>query len=366
MAITMKIFSAPEKVTLNTTNRCNLKCLYCGVSSTKNAPGDLTLGEWKTLVDELAQIKVFNLLISGGEPFIRTDFYALLQHILQYPFRVSINTNATLIDEKVVSLLSGNRRLENIQISLDGADSGTHDYIRGQGSFKKILKGTGLLQKYHIPFSFYVVVCRNNRDHIKEIVDLAQKVRASQITFSTLLPQGSAIKNFQALSLTFSEQKNVEAQLRQLKKSYPRLIGGSLIQTIQWMDKVSQLPDAEKSEKQVNTISSCGGGVSECAVRPEGWVIPCDRMWDYKVGNIKEASFTSIWQEAEGFLNLRRRYSRRMDSFEECKNCTYIDVCKGGCPAIPYNLGKGFDGWDPLSCYKVFNGQKKMTLLEPC
>jgi len=313
----MKIFSAPEKVTLNTTNRCNLKCLYCGVSSTKNAPGDLSLEEWQTLVDELAQIKVFNLLISGGEPFIRADFFALLQHILQYPFRISINTNATLIDEKVVSLLSGNRRLENIQISLDGADSSTHDYIRGQGSFKKILQGMGLLQQYQIPFSFYVVVCRNNSNHLKEIVDLARNVGAMQITFSTLLPQGSAIDNFQALSLTFSEQKQVEAELRRLKKFYPRFIGGSLIQTIQWMDNLSRLPQAETSKKQVNTISSCGGGVSECSVRPEGWVIPCDRMWGYTVGNIKEASFTSIWQEAEGFLNLRQRYSRRMDSFEE-------------------------------------------------
>ena len=235
----MKIFSAPEKVTLNTTNRCNLRCLYCGVSSTKNAPGDLRLAEWKSLVDELARIKVFNLLISGGEPFMRADFFELLQHILQYPFRISINTNATLIDEKIVSLLSANRRLENIQISLDGADSSTHDYIRGQGSFKKILKGIGLLQKYHIPFSFYVVVCRNNRDHLEKIVDLAQKVNASQITFSALLPQGSAIENFQTLNLTFSEQKKVEAELRQLKKSYPRLIGGSLIHPLNGLDQGS-------------------------------------------------------------------------------------------------------------------------------
>ena len=94
-------------------------------------------------------------------------------------------------------------------------------------------------------------------------------------------------------------------------------------------------------------------------------MIPCDRMWDYTVGNVKEASFTSIWQEAEGFLNLRKRFSRRLDSFKECKNCAYTDVCKGGCPAIPYNLGQGFDGWDPLSCYKVFSGQKKSVLVDP-
>ena len=362
----MKIFSAPEKVTLNTTNRCNLKCLYCGVSSTKNAPGDLTLNEWKHLIDELARIKVFNILISGGEPFIRADFFELLHHLLLYRFRISINTNGTLINEKVVTLLSGNGRLENIQVSLDGADSRTHDYIRGQGTFKKILKGIELLQKYQIPFSFYVVVCRNNLDRIREIIDFALKVKASQITFSDLLPQGSAIENFKTLNLSFAEQKKVETELRQLKQSYPRLVGGSLVQTIQWMDTISRLPKSKKSPKHINKISSCGGGITECAVRPEGWVIPCDRMWDYKVGNIKEASFTSIWQEAEGFTNLRKRYSRRMDSFEECINCVYTDVCKGGCPAIPYNLGQGFDGWDPLSCYKVFSGQKKVALIKPC
>jgi SynChlorMet cassette radical SAM/SPASM protein ScmE len=362
----MKIFSAPEKVTLNTTNRCNLNCLYCGVSATKNAPGDLTLEEWKILVDELAQIRVFNILISGGEPFIRKDFSALLKHILQYPFRVSINTNGTLFSENIISLLSGNKRLENIQISLDGADAGTHDYIRGQGSFKKIVDGIQLLQKYHLPFSFYVVVCRNNCDRLRQIVRFARKIGASQLTFSTLLPQGSAIENFQALNLSFAEQKTVETQLRQLKKNYPKLVGGSLIQTIQWMDKISCLPKSGLKTENANKISSCGGSVSECAVRPEGWVIPCDRMWDYTVGNVKETTFQYLWREAEGFKIFRRRYSRRMDSFEECRKCEYRDVCKGGCPAVPYNLGRGIDGWDPLSCYKVFTGQKKLSLLEKC
>ena len=44
----------------------------------------------------------------------------------------------------------------------------------------------------------------------------------------------------------------------------------------------------------------------------------------------------------------------------ECKGCGYVCVCRGGCPAIPYNLGTGIDGWDPHSCYKVFIGEKQM------
>jgi SynChlorMet cassette radical SAM/SPASM protein ScmE len=360
----MKVFSAPQKVTLNITNRCNLNCLYCAVSSTKNAPGDLTLAEWKAVVDELALIKVFHLLISGGEPFVRSDFAAILKHILQLPFRISINTNGTRIDKDAVLLLAETNRLDNIQISLDGPNAKIHDYIRGHGSFGNIMQGIRLLQQYKIPFSFFVVVCRNNLKHLKQIVLFSKKVGAAQIAFCNLLPQGSAIKHFKDLNLSFGEQKEAEAELRRLKKSFPALVGGSLVQTIERMDAISGIPASEHTPEVANKITSCGGSISECSIRPEGWVIPCDRLWGYKVGNVKEDTFQSIWLHSEGFRNFRTRYSLRLDSFEECKNCLYTDVCKGGCPAMPYNLGKGIDGWDPLSCYKVFSGQKKISLIE--
>ncbi len=359
----MKVFSAPQKVNLNITNRCNLNCVYCAVSATKNAPGDLSLDEWKAVVDELAQIKVFHLLISGGEPFIRPDFASILKYILQLPFRISINTNGTCMDEDAVLLLAETNRLDNIQISLDGHNAKIHDYIRGKGSFGKMMQGIQLLQQYEIPFSFFVVVCRNNFEHLKEIVLFSKKVGAAQIAFCNLLPQGSAIKHFKDLNLSFGEQKHAEAQLRRLKKSYPDLVGGSLVQTIEWMNAISRTPPTEQTPKIPNKITSCGGSISECSIRPEGWVIPCDRLWDCKVGNVREDSFQSIWLHSEGFRNFRMRYSRRLDSFEECKNCIYTGVCKGGCPAIPFNLGRGIDGWDPLSCYQVYSGQKNYPSL---
>jgi len=133
----MKVFSAPQKVNLNITNSCNLNCVYCAVSATKNVPGDLSLDEWKAVVDELAQLKVFHLLISGGEPFIRPDIVSILTYILQLPFRISINTNGTCMDEAAVLPLAETNRLDNFQISLDGPNADVHDYIRGKGSFAK-------------------------------------------------------------------------------------------------------------------------------------------------------------------------------------------------------------------------------------
>jgi len=353
----MKVLSAPEKVTLNITNRCNLHCLYCAVSSTKNDPGDLSLEEWKKVIDELARIKVFNLIISGGEPFIRPDFYKILKHILKYHFRLSINTNGTLLDEEVLSLLAQSRRLDNIQVSLDGPNSTVHDYIRGDGTFEMLMETIRILRRWKVPFSFFVVVCRNNKDYLRKIVRLSKKLKASQITFSPLVPQGSALSHLDDLFLSFEEQKKVEEKLRQLKKGHPRLVGGSLMQGIEMMDQISKIDVLKRSPGDMNRITSCGGSVSECSIRPEGWVIPCDRLWDYKVGNIKEETFHSIWLHSNGFDHFRKRYSRSIDSFKECQDCFYTNVCRGGCPAIPYNLGMGIDGWDPLSCYRVFKGE---------
>ena len=353
----MKVLSAPQKVTLNITNKCNINCLYCAVSPTKNDAGDLTLKEWKVVIDELARIKVFHLVISGGEPFMRQDLANLLEHIFNHHFRVSINTNGTLFNEEVLSLVSGSRRLDNIQVSIDGPELKVHDFIRGRGTFEKAVDGIKTLRRKKIPFSIFVVVCRNNKDHLKEIVRLAKKQGAKQVTFSPLLPQGSALAHLDDLFLSFKEQKKIEEELRHLKKKYPKLVTGSLMQVIQNMDRISQITVPEDKALNSNKITSCGGSVTECAIRPEGWVIPCDRLWDHKVGNVKQKPFQSIWLHSEGFQQFRKRYSRRIDSFEECRGCEYTDMCRGGCPAIPYNMGKGIEGWDPFSCYKVFKGE---------
>jgi SynChlorMet cassette radical SAM/SPASM protein ScmE len=354
----LKVFSAPQKVTLNLTNRCNLSCLYCGVSSTKNEPGDLSLEEWKSVIDELARIKVFHLLLSGGEPFTRPDLLQMLEHISAYPFRISINTNGTLFDEEVLSFLSVFKRLDDVQVSLDGAMPVVHDRIRGKGSFERSMEGVRQLERRHIPFGFFVVVCRNNKDHLEEILKLSAALGASRVTFSSLLPQGSALSHWGELSLSHEEQKRVEGDLRRLKREYPRLVGGSLVQTIEWMDQISEMDIPGGPAGAASRITSCGGSLRECSVRPDGWVIPCDRLWNYTAGNVRDTPFQAIWLHSEAFRDFRMRYDRSMEFYEECRDCRFLGVCRGGCPAVPYNTGRGIQGWDPLSCYKVFVGQK--------
>jgi SynChlorMet cassette radical SAM/SPASM protein ScmE len=360
----MKVLSAPEKVTLNLTNRCNLNCLYCAVSATKNAPGDLALEQWQSIIDELARIKVFHLAISGGEPFLCRSLLSILVHIHRHPFRVSINTNATRMDEKILSYLSCSKRLDYIQVSLDGPNAEVHDQIRGLGSFKQLVKGVDLLRSYDIPFFYYVVVHKSNQRHIGEMVRFGRSTGASQVAFSTLVPQGNALGHLNELLLPYDDQKQVEDEMRRLKNRYPHFVGGTLVQAIEWMDAITRRAGSRSTVGGVNIVTSCGGSISECAIRPDGGVIPCDRLWQYTVGDVKKNSLQFIWRHGQGFKKFRERYRRRIDSFAECRGCAYADLCRGGCPATPYGLGKGIDGWDPLSCYRVFVGQKEFTIAQ--
>jgi SynChlorMet cassette radical SAM/SPASM protein ScmE len=356
--MSIKVLSAPEQVTLNITNRCNLACRYCAVSSTKNLPGDLTTGEWSAVIDELARIKVFRVLISGGEPFLRKDFLEILRCITRYPLRIAVNTNATCIDEGVLDHLARSKRLNYMQVSLDGPDAAVHDRVRGAGSFERMRRGIDLLRRHRIDYHFFVVVHRFNFQHLEEIVRFTREVGGRRAVFSCLVPQGSALQHLNDLMLSFDEQKQAEAVLRRLKREDPGRVGGSLLQGIEWMDRLQQFSRDKQPPRIANRITSCGGSLSECAIRPDGAVIPCDRLWEFTVGNVKEHGFQEIWRNSEGFRKFRERFQQRMDSFKECRGCRFADVCRGGCPATAFGLGGSINGWDPLSCFQVFSGQK--------
>lgn len=191
----MKLLSAPERVTLNITNRCNLTCRYCAVSGTKNAPGDLSLKQWVSVVDEMARIKVFQVVISGGEPFLRDDFLQILERIARYPMRIAINTNGTCMREDIIAFLVKTGRLNYIPVSLDGHNPTVHDRLRGKGSFDRLSAGVNLLQRHRIPFHFFVVVNRLNFQHLEKIVRFARQCGANQAAFSAMLPRGSGLNN---------------------------------------------------------------------------------------------------------------------------------------------------------------------------
>ena len=62
------------------TDACNLRCRHCSSASTCRSPGELTTEEAFDLVDQLVELGVLDLGISGGEPLLRKDLFAVIEH----------------------------------------------------------------------------------------------------------------------------------------------------------------------------------------------------------------------------------------------------------------------------------------------
>ena len=118
----------PRFISLTITNRCNLRCRMCGqwsiegyMNNNKTALKDeLTLEDWKRIVDELAENHIESLLIRGGEPFSFPGIMELLKYINSKGIFVSIDTNGTLLknyDEDIIRLGK-----VHITISVDGPE----------------------------------------------------------------------------------------------------------------------------------------------------------------------------------------------------------------------------------------------------
>src|SRR4030043_180698 len=142
--------SAPVNITWEITHRCNLRCVHCLSASSEESPGELSLDECKSIVDQLAALKVFEINFGGGEPLLKDYFLPLLHYIHQKGIVTCISTNGTVLTDEAIERFTKNP-LVNVQVSLDGATAEINDAIRGRGTFGKIITGMERLAGKNIP-----------------------------------------------------------------------------------------------------------------------------------------------------------------------------------------------------------------------
>jgi AdoMet-dependent heme synthase len=127
----------PLSVQLDLTYRCNERCVHCYLDH--NDKGEMTTAEIQRLLNEMAEAGVFILTLSGGEIFLRKDFFEILEYARRrLTFCVKLKTNAILIRELGV---------ESIQISIYSHRPEVHDAITlVPGSLKRSLDAIRFLK----------------------------------------------------------------------------------------------------------------------------------------------------------------------------------------------------------------------------
>lgn len=173
---------------LAVTTRCNLGCAMCRSTASRRAEGELSAAELARLARVLRAMGVDALVLSGGEPLLRSDLEEVVRALAGAGLSVRMQTNGLLLDPDRAAAL---RRagLEAVTISLHGLDPTTHEAVSGRpGSWEAALCGlAAAAEAFDAPGALNgvnVVVCAPNLDQVPGIVRLATRLGF----FASLIP----------------------------------------------------------------------------------------------------------------------------------------------------------------------------------
>ncbi len=171
----------PRTIHLTLTRECNIACTYCK-PDTDQPCRELTTAEWKELIDQLTdQYGRVCMIVKGGEPLVRTDFFDIISHIKSKGHYVSLVTNGTLIADEAMA-----RKLENyvdhMEVSLDGVSPATTDRLKGDGVFDRIMTGLNLVRQTRVKLGLSFVILEENQHILWETLEEFMKKHVGEET----------------------------------------------------------------------------------------------------------------------------------------------------------------------------------------
>src|SRR3989344_4489249 len=146
------------------TNKCNLRCKHCLPMSGPARPDELTTEEALATLDTFRDAGASQVFFTGGEPFSRKDFPALLDRTVAWGRGASFIPNAPLLRSATLELV---KRLQvQFGVSIDGVDEATNDAIRGQGSFRQAVEVLRQCRDSGISTTLYITVTAANVEQL--------------------------------------------------------------------------------------------------------------------------------------------------------------------------------------------------------
>ncbi|MCC6140572.1 MAG: radical SAM protein [Nitrospira sp.] len=160
------------KAQLELTYRCNLHCRHCYTDPYNDSawfPRELTLAEIYRLLGEMREIGIVWLNLTGGDIFMRPDFFDIYEAAAGHGFLLQLYTNGTLFTRAIVERLQ-TRPPFSIDISCHSVDESQFDWFtQVPGSYRAFRRGVELLQAGGLPFSLKTKLMNWNAGEIEQL-----------------------------------------------------------------------------------------------------------------------------------------------------------------------------------------------------
>ncbi len=267
--------------------------------------------------------------ITGGEPLCNPFLFKVLDLIKKDEDLISFSilTNGTLITKEIAKRIKSYNPYY-VQVSLEGGRK-TNDYIRGNGTYKKIATGIKNLRKQDIFTSISFTATQLNYKEFPQVVKYARKYDVNNVWSDRYIPLGD------------SEDKNLALNFEQ---------------TREYLQIMNEEREKLKNKKNVNTTISmyralqfqmtndfaygCTAGDTLLTVMENGDLVPCRRM-PIVLGNLFETTMWDLYMNNETLRHLRKEKIP-----DDCKECEHSETCHGGLKCLTYAIYKDLNRKD--------------------
>lgn len=320
------------------TARCNLQCRHCRAEAGEAfAVGELATADILTVAEAIRRDADPIIVLTGGEPLRRPDFYDIAAECSRLFTRVALATNGTLINDAIARRIAASG-IQRVSISLDGSRAETHDAFRGvPGSFTAALRGYDALRQAGMSLQANMTVTRQNRDELPALLDLLLARGADAFHVFMLVPVGCGAEIGDDTRLSPAESESVLTWLAEQALSLRERIhikatcAPAYLRILrQTARRLGITPPAGHGHGMAAVTRGCLAGSGVCFISRTGDVQPCGYL-PLVVGNVREQPLGEIWRHAPVFAALRNP-----DMLTgKCGACGFRVLCQG-CRARAY------------------------------
>ncbi len=383
--------SKPRLIFWEVTKGCNLRCIHCRASATElSSPTDLSTDRALDIATQIAAYASPILVLSGGEPLYRRDIFQLARFATDKGLRVALATNGTMVTKQLARRIvdSGVRR---VSISLDGADSLTHDTFRGiPGAFDAAVYGLRNLKELGMSVQINMTIARHNARQLPEVLELARGLGADALHTFLLVPVGCGVdiaaeqmvppEEYEEM-LNWFYDRSLEGGIelkatcaphyfrvaRQRRAADRRAASSSApaIGPAEMMmpgsagvvihphgaraqgGKNAELAGMGGDPSSMHAMTKgCLAGTGVCFISHEGEVFPCGYL-PAIAGDLRKQKFSDIWENSEVFNELRDTENLK----GKCGCCEFRNICMG-CRARAYAATGDYLDEEPFCVYQ--------------
>jgi len=320
----------PISVHLDLTYRCNERCVHCYLDHDDH--GEMSTAEIKDLLAQLADAGVFFLTLSGGEIFMRADFFEILEYARKLLFCVKLKTNAVMIGEREAERIKA-LAVDSVQISVYSDKPEIHDAItKLPGSLKRSIAGARWLRAKGVKVVFANVLMRQNMQDYEGTQALAATVGAQYTLDPTITPMMDGDRSVLSLNID-------DASLRRVFRD-SALVGD--------VEGFCAPPSGPMPMEDALDTVPCSAGHTACYVSPYGDVYPCVQF-PLPSGSVRRTKFLDIWRHSPQLEEVR---SITLGDLQGCSSCVHQSACSR-CPGLAYMEGN-MRGPSTQDCEKSF------------